>query len=302
MALGITLGIGLVVFQLFRQNERVFRDQNLVIEMQQTARVVASQIADEVRMAGEGVPVYASRFDSLAQEGAAVVLASSTNNRIDFRAGLSLVETSVTTPVPLDCTLGLSRTLTVADGSSFLNALGTTTPTGKFVYIWGPANNQTWTWVRAELTRINGNTLTLTPRQGGVSSVFTRAPTLTLEEAVSFYLSGTNVKRATAADMTNLASPAWSGGHQAIGCCPHRPAATPRRARRGAGPCAVPSAGTPAGGPAGPHHAGSAVHRESGCSYRGTDVRRAQRWVSTQPYTFISYYSPKSESPVKLIM
>jgi len=213
MALGITLGIGLIVFQLFRQNERVFRDQNLVIEMQQTARVVASQIADEVRMAGEGVPVYASRFDSLAQEGAAVVLASSTNNRIDFRAGLSLVETSVTTPVPLDCTLGLSRTLTVADGSSFLNALGTTTPSGKFVYIWGPANNQMWTWVRAELTRINGNTLTLTPRQGRVSSVFTRAPTLTLEEAVSFYLSGTNVRRATAADMTNLASPAWSASN-----------------------------------------------------------------------------------------
>jgi Tfp pilus assembly protein PilW len=213
MALGITLGIGLIVFQLFRQNERVFRDQNLVIEMQQTARAVASQIADEVRMAGEGVPVYASRFDSLAQEGAAVVLASSTNNRIDFRAGLSLVETSVTTPVPLDCTLGLSRTLTVADGSSFLNALGTTTPSGKFVYIWGPANNQMWTWVRAELTRINGNTLTLTPRQGRVSSVFTRAPTLTLEEAVSFYLSGTNVKRATAADMTNLASPAWSAAN-----------------------------------------------------------------------------------------
>jgi Tfp pilus assembly protein PilW len=213
MALGITLGIGLIVFQLFRQNERVFRDQNLVIEMQQTARAVASQIADEVRMAGEGVPVYPSRFDSLAQEGAAVVLASSTNNRIDFRAGLSLVETSVTTPVPLDCTLGLSRTLTVADGSSFLNALGTTTPSGKFVYIWGPANNQMWTWVRAELTRINGNTLTLTPRQGRVSSVFTRAPTLTLEEAVSFYLSGTNVRRATAADMTNLASPAWSAAN-----------------------------------------------------------------------------------------
>jgi len=213
MALGITLGIGLIVFQLFRQNERVFRDQNLVIEMQQTARAVASQIADEVRMAGEGVPVYASRFDSLAQEGAAVVLASSTNNRIDFRAGLSLVETSVTTPVPLDCTLGLSRTLTVADGSSLLNALGTTTPSGKFVYIWGPANNQMWTWVRAELTRINGNTLTLTPRQGRVSSVFTRAPTLTLEEAVSFYLSGTNVRRATAADMTNLASPAWSASN-----------------------------------------------------------------------------------------
>src|SRR5438128_1130658 len=92
----------------------------------------STPLADSL-WAGDGVPVYASRFDSLAQEGAAVVLASSTNNRIDFRAGLSLVETSVTTPVPLECTLGLSRTLTVADGSSFLNALGTTTPTGKFV-------------------------------------------------------------------------------------------------------------------------------------------------------------------------
>ncbi|HYR82797.1 MAG TPA: hypothetical protein VE422_01820 [Terriglobia bacterium] len=210
MALIITLGIGLIVFQLFRQNERVFRDQNLVIEMQQTARVVASQIADEVRMAGQGVPVFASAFDSVGQEGAAVILPSSTNDRIDFRAGLSLVETSVTTPIPVDCTMGFSRTLTVADGSALLNALGTTTPNGRFVYIWGPANNQLWTWVRAELTRINGNTLTLTPRQGGDSALFTRAPALALEEAVSIYLSGTNVKRATATDMTNPANPAWS--------------------------------------------------------------------------------------------
>lgn len=213
VALIITLGIGLIVFQLFEQNERVFRDQNLVIEMQQSARVVASQIADEVRMAGEGVPVYAATHDSASTEGAAVILASSTNNRMDFRTGLSAAETSVTTAIPVDCTLGVSRTLTVADGSLLLSALGTTTPSGRFIYIWGPTNNQMWTWVRAELTGISGNTLTLTPRQGGDSTLFTRAPTLALEEAVSFHLNGTTVKRATATDMTNQTGPAWTAAN-----------------------------------------------------------------------------------------
>src|SRR5438094_5353534 len=62
MAMTITVGIGLTVFQLFHRNERVFWDQNLIIEMQQNARAVASQIAEEIRMAGQGVPVYAATF------------------------------------------------------------------------------------------------------------------------------------------------------------------------------------------------------------------------------------------------
>ena len=68
MAMAITMGIGMVVFQLFYQNERVFRDQNLIVEMQQNARAVASQISEEIRMAGQGVPVYAATFDSAPSE------------------------------------------------------------------------------------------------------------------------------------------------------------------------------------------------------------------------------------------
>ena len=68
IALLVVLCIGMMTFQLFYQNERVIRDQNLIMEMQQTARVVMSQIADEVRMAGQGVPTYASTFDASASE------------------------------------------------------------------------------------------------------------------------------------------------------------------------------------------------------------------------------------------
>src|SRR2546426_301865 len=102
MALTIALGLSTMLFQMFHQNERVIRDQTLIMEMQQTARVVASQIADEIRMAGQGVPVYASHFDTTPSEAAAVILASSTDTRIDFRAGLSNIETAVTSLAPLD--------------------------------------------------------------------------------------------------------------------------------------------------------------------------------------------------------
>lgn len=212
MALVIMLAIGVISFQIFQQNERVFRDQSLITEMQQSARLVASQIADEVRMAGQGVPIYGSIFDSAPAEGVVAILTTSTGSRIDFRAGLSNVETNVTTSVPIDCTLGTSQTLAVQDASLF--------PAGKFIYIWGPANDATWAWVRAELTQTTANTLTLIPGQAGdgghLGDVirFAKPPAVSLEEVVSFYLSGNTVKRATATDMTNLTSPAWSPANE----------------------------------------------------------------------------------------
>src|SRR5206468_11953455 len=93
MALVIALIFSTMMFQLFHQNERLIRDQTLIMEMQQTARVVASQIADEIRMAGQGMPLRASNFDPAASEAAAVIFASSNASRIDFRAALSNIET-----------------------------------------------------------------------------------------------------------------------------------------------------------------------------------------------------------------
>src|SRR5437667_8815852 len=102
IALLSTLTLGMLLFHLFQHNERVIRDQASVMEMQQTARVVASQIADEVRMSGQEVPVYSSKWDFTSAEAVAAILATSSNTRIDFRAGLSNTETAVTGPSPLD--------------------------------------------------------------------------------------------------------------------------------------------------------------------------------------------------------
>jgi hypothetical protein len=44
--------------------------------------------------------------------------------------------------------------------------------------------------------------------------IFTRLPTIALEEAVSLYLTGSSIRRATAADTTNPASPSWSAANE----------------------------------------------------------------------------------------
>src|SRR6185369_8593191 len=170
MAMTITVGIGMVVFQLFYRNERVFRDQNLIVEMQQNARAVASQIAEEIRMAGQGVPVYAATFDTVPSETVTSILPTSTNSRIDFRAGISNVETGATSPLPMDCSIGVTATLSVANAAGFSK--------GDFLYVWGVTENGPWFWVRAEVTGISANTLTIVPRQAARDPIrFVRLPT-----------------------------------------------------------------------------------------------------------------------------
>src|SRR5262245_8593370 len=119
VTLSIVLCLSTIMFDLFHQNERVIRDQTLIMEMQQTARIVASQIADEIRMAGQGVPVYASTFDTVPSESVAVILDSSNSSRIDFRAGLSNVETP-TDGGAMDFDIGVSQSLPVRSTSGFL--------------------------------------------------------------------------------------------------------------------------------------------------------------------------------------
>src|SRR4051812_12233409 len=110
VALSVTMLLASMMFQLFHQNERVLREQTLLMEMHQTARIVISQIADEIRMAGQGVPLYATASDVGPSEAVAVILGSSTASRIDFRAGLSNVETTATGS-PVDFSLNASRSL-----------------------------------------------------------------------------------------------------------------------------------------------------------------------------------------------
>src|SRR5215831_5419451 len=208
IALLVVLAIGMMTLQLFFQNERVIRDQSLIMEMQQTARVVMSQIADEVRMAGQGVPVYASTFDTSVSEATAAFLTTSTPSRIDFRAGLSNVETVITTPAPIALTIGALQTLGIADSTGLA--------AGKFVYIWGPATNG-WAWVRAQLTSVSSSNISFMPQQTGSPATivhFISAPTIYLEEAVSIFLSGGSVRRATASTFNNPAAPTWNASNE----------------------------------------------------------------------------------------
>jgi prepilin-type N-terminal cleavage/methylation domain-containing protein len=208
IALALASGLCTMMFQLFHQNERAMRDQTLIMEMQQTARVVAAQIADEIRMAGQGVPVYAASFDAAPSEATAVILGASTESRIDFRAGLSNVETTAT-GAGTDLVIGSSRTLPVVNASGFT--------VGKFTYVFGPAIGGSWTWVRAELTGVTSTSLSLTPRNTGTvenTLHFSAPPTVALEEAVSIYLSGGSVRRATASSFANPASPAWGAANE----------------------------------------------------------------------------------------
>lgn len=204
VALSVSLCLSMMMFQLFHQNARVMRDQTLVMEMQQTARVVAAQIADEIRMAGQGVPAYAARFDDPPSEAVAVILPSSTSTRIDFRTGLSNADTAVTNAAPIEFSLGSSRSILVADGSMF--------PSGRFAYVWGPS-----AWLRAQVTSATSTSLTLTPREMGSMSPllqFPAPPTVSLDEAVSIYFTGGSVRRATAVDLTNPSSPTWSAANE----------------------------------------------------------------------------------------
>jgi prepilin-type N-terminal cleavage/methylation domain-containing protein len=208
IALALASGLCTMMFQLFHQNERAIRDQTLIMEMQQTARVVAAQIADEIRMAGQGVPVYAASFDAMPSEATAVILGSSTASRIDFRAGLSNTETGASVGA-VDLTLGSSTMLSLANTSGFA--------VEKFAYVFGPSTNSSWPWVRAELTGVSSTFVTLTPRNTGTANTTVHLgapPTVAMEEAVSIYLGNGSVRRAMASSFTNPAAPAWGPANE----------------------------------------------------------------------------------------
>ena len=213
-AMTITLGIGLIVFHMFLQNENVFRDQTLLLEMQQSARAVASMIADDVRLAGQGVPVYAAAQDSdFTPEAVQTFLEGTNCNTLRFRAG---VRNTATTPtVPLTYRANTSTTITVADVSAIHKIVRTRT--GRFVYLWGAVGN-TWTWVRAEITSINPgkNQITVIPShispRGGR---FDSAPRIALEEGIAYTLSGGAIIRSTSDDFSSLTSPTWN--NQTVG-------------------------------------------------------------------------------------
>ena len=208
LAMAITSGIGVIVFQLFIQNERVFRDQNLTLEMQQSARAVASMITDEIRIAGQGVPAYSASLDAATTEAVQTFLAGSNASTIVFRAGYRNAIASIQTAPPLSYTVGTSTTVTVDDSTSIDSIVGGNS--NRFLFLWGPTANS-WSWVRAEITAINTGThvITMTPRQiSGQGGTFPLRPNLGLEEAIAYRISGNAIQRATSGDFSVLTAPA----------------------------------------------------------------------------------------------
>jgi Tfp pilus assembly protein PilW len=209
VAAALTSVVAAVMFQLFGQGARLIHDQNLIMEMQQTARIVASQIADELRMAGQAMPVYAAALDLTPSEALAVFLSTSNASRVDFRVAISNVETSPASSAPVDFTLGTSRTLTVKSTAGF--------SAGQFAYLTGIGSGAGWKWVRAQVMSAGSGAMTLLARQssnGNATTHFASAPDIALEEAVSIQFNAGSVRRATAADFSVPGTPAWSAANE----------------------------------------------------------------------------------------
>ena len=109
VATAITVGVGAATFQLFHQNERIFRDQSLKLEMQQSARLIASQVADDVRMTGQGIPALLGD----------AILPGSGASRLNLRTGFSATESVVSSPAPLLVDAGTPTSVIVESTTGF---------------------------------------------------------------------------------------------------------------------------------------------------------------------------------------
>jgi prepilin-type N-terminal cleavage/methylation domain-containing protein len=192
VATAITVGVGAIVFQLFHQNERVFRDENARAETQQTARMVIFQIGDDIRITGQGIP--AALGD--------IILPGSSGQRLNLRAGFSAVETTVTNAPPITAVVGTSITLSVEDTTG-LSA-------GRQIFVWNAEG-----WLRATVTSVSGSAMSvrMTPSAGSAQSLqFSTPPQIGLDEAIAIYLdtSTDTIRRTTSTNTTNAASPTWA--------------------------------------------------------------------------------------------
>jgi len=225
ISISITLVIGVAVFQIFHQNERVFYDQNLVTEMQQAARAAIFQTADEIRMAGQGVPMYAETYADASSEDTVAILSGSNATRINFRAGLAPAETSLTGPGPITFSVGNPMAVTVNDAVGLYNAVGGG-PTGRFVYFSGASDASGWLWVRASIDSITPSirSVGVTPAatgpvgNAGPTVQFQAHPTVSLEEVIAIYQdsSSGSMRRTTATSMSDPVRPSWAPANEMV--------------------------------------------------------------------------------------
>jgi hypothetical protein len=194
--MGVTLSITATAFVLFHQSERTFRDQAVIVEMQESARLVLSQVIDDIRMAGQATP------SGLTD----VILPGSSASRLNVRMGFSATESFVTTVPPVNLTLAAPLTLGVESTTGF------------------SANRQAFVWTRSDWARVTINsvsgsakTIRFTPSLLSRTPMsFAAPPVISLDEAVSIYRDPVSqvVRRTTSTNTQDPASPIWSPANE----------------------------------------------------------------------------------------
>ena len=191
-ATSITAVIAAAAFQLFHQNEKLFRDQALILEMQQSARVIISQVAEDVRKAGQGIPPGLTD----------VILPGSGSTRINLRASAAAVEAVVVSPLPLLFTIGTASTVAVDTTS------GVTT--GRQAFVWADT-----AWVRGTIESVSAASQSVRLMPAAAPSTpleFAVPPVLSLDEAVAIFWDGTTrtIRRTTASNTESPTNPVWA--------------------------------------------------------------------------------------------
>src|SRR5262249_29051068 len=81
----------------------------------------------------------------------------------------------------------------------------------------GAGTGSAWSWIRAEVTALSSTGLALIPRNTGTTDStvrFAAPPAVSLEEAVSIYLSSGSVRRATAGSLSDSSAITWSAANE----------------------------------------------------------------------------------------
>ena len=196
IATGFTVGVGAVILQLLQQNERTFRDQTVMFEMQQTARMALSQVAEDIRKAGQSIPL----------EAGAVLMPGTGTSRLNLRGSFSGTETWVTSPLPLTAAVGESLTVDVESVAGF--------SAGRQAFLW---NDEGWVRALVDSVSASSQTVRITPSAVNVSPAqFTTPPTLSTDEAVAVYWdpASSAVRRTTATNTENPKNPNWAPANE----------------------------------------------------------------------------------------
>jgi Tfp pilus assembly protein PilW len=196
MTVAITLSVAAAAFHLFHNGERVFRDQALIVEMEQVARLLASQVNDDIRVAGQGLPPGLSD----------VVLPGSGPSRVNIRAGFTATESLVTSAFPLPVEIAVPLTVGIESTVGFSS--------NRQAFLWTETD-----WARVTIDSVSGvsRTIRITPSVLSRSPLsFTQPPSISTDEAVAIYRDATlQVVRRTTATNTNASNgPTWAPANE----------------------------------------------------------------------------------------